>query len=634
MLVYENYNKFISATDTIRKMKNNVESMEDKMDSLGKNMEAISECTTEITNSLAARRSQIERLVGVNKMLKKIQFIVELPQTLRKCIEMKTYAAAVNYYNMGNAILTKYSHIKSFQHIQEESNKVVGGLKIELRKQVRQPLSNPTSLAEVRTAAEMLRALHPDDQSVVEELRDLLVTPTQDKLEKDVQVFYKSLEEQSAAQCGEDAALQLPAGQIFTPPLKFAQLWLRLAEIASTFSVEMKSALSILEESIDAKRRKRLGEVAKETFSKCVTALSAQTTSHLQHCLGVYTVQRFEHLKNNPEFVGEEQPAPPIDSEAAKTVTALKPLYKASYEAADTLLASWKGLCASLHRLLPEISVPADHSHYIKFMSVCCDRLLKEILTWLTQFCQPATLSDAKRNQKARTLLCAAVGVQRTLQVGLAEFGKPIDHNHKVNVADHTTKFEAVLKLLLSSYTKLEGQTLSSLVRTGIDRSNWLYKPESSEVSAMPKELTRNLEDIESIIMDTLENGKEGKASLPADTSELASLPTRFGKGRKTGSEVNMLNRSNVFNSVTTKPKKLERLALMDSIVIYSLKTFLECIRTHTLGYNGFNQLHLDATYIGKSWYTFASKPKSLGEALDEIVSSAHERCVQSKPSA
>ena len=31
MLVYENYNKFISATETIRRMKDNVEAMEDDM---------------------------------------------------------------------------------------------------------------------------------------------------------------------------------------------------------------------------------------------------------------------------------------------------------------------------------------------------------------------------------------------------------------------------------------------------------------------------------------------------------------------------------------------------------------------------------------------------------------------------
>ena len=34
MLVYENYNKFISATETIKRMKNNVESMEEDMSSV------------------------------------------------------------------------------------------------------------------------------------------------------------------------------------------------------------------------------------------------------------------------------------------------------------------------------------------------------------------------------------------------------------------------------------------------------------------------------------------------------------------------------------------------------------------------------------------------------------------------
>ena len=34
MLIYENYNKFISATETIKRMKNNVESMEGDMTSV------------------------------------------------------------------------------------------------------------------------------------------------------------------------------------------------------------------------------------------------------------------------------------------------------------------------------------------------------------------------------------------------------------------------------------------------------------------------------------------------------------------------------------------------------------------------------------------------------------------------
>ena len=42
-LVYENYNKFISATDTIRSMKNHVESMEEEMKNLESSMQKIQE---------------------------------------------------------------------------------------------------------------------------------------------------------------------------------------------------------------------------------------------------------------------------------------------------------------------------------------------------------------------------------------------------------------------------------------------------------------------------------------------------------------------------------------------------------------------------------------------------------------
>jgi uncharacterized phage infection (PIP) family protein YhgE len=86
MLVYENYNKFITATDTIKKvcafysltnqMKVHVESMEGEMKNLATNMENITTRSNEITSKLAPRRSQIEQLSSVNRMLKKMQFLL------------------------------------------------------------------------------------------------------------------------------------------------------------------------------------------------------------------------------------------------------------------------------------------------------------------------------------------------------------------------------------------------------------------------------------------------------------------------------------------------------------------------------------------------------------------------------
>jgi len=51
-LVYENYNKFILATDTIRKMKTDFKEMEDKMGLLSENIAKITDSSTKIASSL------------------------------------------------------------------------------------------------------------------------------------------------------------------------------------------------------------------------------------------------------------------------------------------------------------------------------------------------------------------------------------------------------------------------------------------------------------------------------------------------------------------------------------------------------------------------------------------------------
>ena len=69
MLVYENYNKFISATETIKKMKSNVEAMDEDMESVRVKMESITLKTTLIDQSLAEKRTKIDKLVRIKRLL-------------------------------------------------------------------------------------------------------------------------------------------------------------------------------------------------------------------------------------------------------------------------------------------------------------------------------------------------------------------------------------------------------------------------------------------------------------------------------------------------------------------------------------------------------------------------------------
>ena len=80
MLVYENYSKFLSATDTIRNMKNNVDSMKGEREELATTIAKISEGSNRINASLSSHRSKIDKLSGVRRLLTKLHFLLELPR--------------------------------------------------------------------------------------------------------------------------------------------------------------------------------------------------------------------------------------------------------------------------------------------------------------------------------------------------------------------------------------------------------------------------------------------------------------------------------------------------------------------------------------------------------------------------
>ena len=97
-LVYENYNKFISATDTVRKMKSQVDSMTDTMKNLAESMRDINTVNVGINERLSPQRDRIAKLSAAHITLKKLQFIFELPTRLKLCLEQKSYGQAVDYY--------------------------------------------------------------------------------------------------------------------------------------------------------------------------------------------------------------------------------------------------------------------------------------------------------------------------------------------------------------------------------------------------------------------------------------------------------------------------------------------------------------------------------------------------------
>ncbi|KAL9643292.1 hypothetical protein ABK040_014748 [Willaertia magna] len=187
-LVYKNYNKFITATDTIKKMKQHVEGMEDEMERLSKNMEQITTSSETVNSNLQSKRDKIERLSNVNRMLKKMQFLLELPTKLNECIKMRKYSVAVKYYTIASAIFRKNAHLSGFKNIEQESTDVMNKMKETIASEVKE--IDKVNEADLRDNLKILIDLGEP----IEKIRDLFLDIRYDYLNKNMENVLKSLQ--------------------------------------------------------------------------------------------------------------------------------------------------------------------------------------------------------------------------------------------------------------------------------------------------------------------------------------------------------------------------------------------------------------------------------------------------------
>ncbi|KAJ6334399.1 hypothetical protein OIU78_011314 [Salix suchowensis] len=124
MLVYENYNKFISATDTIKRMKTNIVGMETNMEQLLDKIMRVQSKSDGVNTKLFEKREHIEKLHRTRNLLRKVQFIYDLPSRLGKCIKSEAYADAVRFYIGAMPIFKAYGD-SSFQDCKRASEEAM-----------------------------------------------------------------------------------------------------------------------------------------------------------------------------------------------------------------------------------------------------------------------------------------------------------------------------------------------------------------------------------------------------------------------------------------------------------------------------------------------------------------------------
>eukprot|EP00898_Chlorokybus_atmophyticus_P004112 jgi/Chlat1/4701/Chrsp3S05649 len=155
MLVYENYNKFISATDTIRRMKDNVSGMEARMEELLTTMAGISQKSQVVNTTLFDRRNKIEELNSIRGLLNKLQVVFDLPQRITAAAQRQQFDVAIRLYLGAQPLFKKYG-TSSFASAKSDAEDAISGVRARLKELMTSP---STSAQEAASFVSLLKDL-------------------------------------------------------------------------------------------------------------------------------------------------------------------------------------------------------------------------------------------------------------------------------------------------------------------------------------------------------------------------------------------------------------------------------------------------------------------------------------------
>ncbi|KAJ3340470.1 Vacuolar protein sorting-associated protein 51 [Gonapodya sp. JEL0774] len=161
-LVYENYSKFITATETIGKMESSLPSARQSLDELTQSVDAVSSQVLGVSAAMAEKRAKIQKLGGVVGVLQKslllaqLQFLFDLPPRLHHFLGSANFSQAVRSYARTSRLLRRYAHLAAFRRVADECEQVMKEIEKGVEMKMR---SEKSSIAEVTEMTELLIGL-------------------------------------------------------------------------------------------------------------------------------------------------------------------------------------------------------------------------------------------------------------------------------------------------------------------------------------------------------------------------------------------------------------------------------------------------------------------------------------------
>ncbi|GAA0169384.1 hypothetical protein LIER_23886 [Lithospermum erythrorhizon] len=647
MLVYQNYNKFISATDTIKRMKNNIVGMESNMEQLLHKITSVQSRSDGVNTSLFGKREHIEKLHRSRNLLHKIQFIYDLPARLQKCIQTESYADAVKFYTGSLPIFKAYGD-SSYRDCKRSSEEAVATIVKNLQGKV---FSDSESIQTRAEAVLLLKQLNVPVDSLKLKLFEKLEQFLADlHLESQELPLTKSPNNESICEFAE----AVRAYRAIFPDSEQQLFKLAQALIMKQFeaihhhlkknlsSTDFLGVLRVIWMDVllmdEVLPEASLADFCLEATRVAIEEHIASTFSHLLHDIS-------EILTKVGGKEGEEE----------------KCSLEATYEASKSLLLQ-RGvdILLDLHQL---------HDDSLELLIKIRDQILVWVQEGFHDFFRNLNdyflLFSGKKYDKNPPLTKGMLGdkVHAGLVLVLAQLSIFIERNVIPKIteeieasfsdgwargyeygpgfipAEIRVEFRSASNTLLLLYISLRNQKISALLKKRFTATNWTKHKEPREVHMFLDLLLQELEAVRSEVSQILPKGIQGNRILRTASNGSggsSSFSNQLGRSNSHRARSQLLEShvAKLFKQKIEIFTKVEHTqdSVRNSIIKTTLKSLQEFVRLQTFNRSGFQQIQLDTRFLSTTLNDTAEEEGTIDLLLDEVVVAAAERCLDPIP--
>ncbi|XP_044980285.1 vacuolar protein sorting-associated protein 51 homolog [Hordeum vulgare subsp. vulgare] len=643
MLVYENYNKFISATDTIKRMKTNIAGMETNMEQLLSKITSVQSRSDTVNTSLFNKRENIEKLHRTRNLLRKVQFIYDLPSRLNKCIKAEAYADAVRFFTGAKPIFEAYGDT-SFQDCKKASEEAMD-LVIQ---QLQAKLYSDSEPIEARAeAVVLLKQLNfPVDNlksNLLEKLEDCLLNLQTEPTQASVGDISKTFRAYLIIFPDSESRLIELAHALFTNRYETVRGALK-ERIPSTDLLAMLRGLwedaTAIDEVIS---EAALPAFSLETTRDIIKQHIATAFLHLQTEISDVLVRT--HSTTN-EKLEESQLQTAMEKSKIKVSQGCIDLLQEFRHLIDgntellvqlkDLIIDWvqegfqdffQKLDGHFHMLSGRITGFSQESSTVDFVQI--DKVPTVLVLMLAQLCVFIEQTTIPKVTEDLADSFSGGGARSS------EYGPPFVPGEICRL------YRSSGEKFLQHYINIKTQKISKLLNKRFSTPVWLKHKEPREVNMFVDLLLLEFNGIVSEVKQILPGlvRRHRHSDSTGSTTSSRSNPMRE----------EMLHRSNTNRSrsqflenhlaklfeqkmeIFTKLEYTQE-SVISTVLKLCLKSLQEFVRLQTFNRSGFQQIQLDMEFLKSSLKEFIDDEAAISFLLKEVNNAAHERCLDPIP--